>query len=229
MKIRRHALALVLFAVGCATNTGVPPNRNELARLKDTEVRLVTHQRAPFVLMSAAKVGTGALFGIVGGAVAANSMEKAGEQLITDYQLTDPAVTVRDRVAEALQATYGVRTAVADTVPPTDSMTDLTSRFGRETVLDTRTLGWQLIYYPTDWTHHYVIYAGRARILRLSDGKTLWDGRCLAKLPDPAGSRRTMDEYRANDGALLKQKLDEAADGCASQLIAQLNGNAPPG
>jgi hypothetical protein len=50
--------------------------------------------------------------------------------------------------------------------------------------LDTHTLGWQLIDYPADWTHQYLVYAARARLLRLRDGKVLWENRCFRKMPE---------------------------------------------
>lgn len=223
---------VVVAAAGCATNQGVAPNRNELARLREnpsTSVHALSHKPSPFILMSAAKVGTGALFGLIGGAVAANSMEKAGQELIAACSVTDPALTVRDRIAQAMQDAYGVRPTVQivdEEAAVTDSLPHLKQRFNSGIVLDTRTLGWQLIYYPADWGHHFVVYAGRARLLRLDDGKVLWDGRCVQKLPDPKESRRTVDDYRANDGQLLRAKIAEAAEGCATALIAQLNGTA---
>lgn len=227
-------LALATVA-GCATNQGVAPNRAELARLKEdpsTSIHALSHQPSPFVLMSAAKVGTGALFGLIGGAVAANSMQKAGEELIAEYGVADPALTLRDRIAQAMHDAYGVKATIHP--PPdraaaaTDSLPELKQRFNSGIVLDTRTLGWQLVYYPADWGHHFVVYAGRARLLRLDDGKVLWDGRCVQRLPDPKESRRGVDDYRANGGELLRAKIGEAAEGCATALIAQLNGTAPP-
>jgi hypothetical protein len=219
----RFALGLAaLIVAGCATTGGVAPNRAEIAKLKDSaEIRAVTYTPAPFVLMSAGKVATGSLFGIVGGAVAANSMQKAGQALIAEYSVADPAAGIRDRLAGAMESHFGLRATAAE-APATDAIPDLKTKFGDGAVLDTRTLGWQLIYYPSDWSHHYLVYAGRGRLLRLSDGKVLWEGKCFRKLPDEKGSRKTVDDYRANDGALLKQKVQEAADGCATELLAQL-------
>ena len=78
-------------------------------------------------------------------------------------------------------------------------------------------------YYSGDWSHHFLIYTVRARLLRLSDGKVLWEGHCERKLTDSKENRRTVDQYRANNGELLKQKVQEAGSGCADQLIAGLS------
>ena len=217
-------LSLTVLFLGCATGGGVAPNRNEISKLKGSaEVRAITYTPAPFVLMSAGKVAAGSLFGIVGGAVAGNSMTKAGQELIATYGVTDPAIDVRERLAQTLANDFGLQ-PTPDTAPATDSVAELKARFRDGAVLDTRTMGWQLIYYPADWGHHYLIYGGRARLLRLSDGKVLWEGKCFRKLPDAKGSRRTVDEYRANNGELLKQRMGQATSGCAEELIAHLGG-----
>ncbi len=229
MATKQWFVPLLILASGCASTGGVAPNRNEIARLKEstTEVHAITYAPAPFTLLSAGKVAGGSLFGIVGGAVAANSMQKAGQELITTYNVSDPAIAVRERLAATLASEFGLQSTV-DTAPASDALPELKGRFGNSVVLDTRTINWQLLYYPTDWTHHHLAYAGRARLLRLSDGKVLWLGKCTRSLPDPKGSRRTVDDYRANNGELLKQKVQELSSACTDELIAQLAGRPVP-
>lgn len=220
--MKKLAIAALLLGTACATST-VAPKRAEIEKLKDAEVRAVTFPPAPFVLASAGKAAAGGLFGMIGGAVAANSMQRAGEELIDTYDVPDPALSVRERLASALTEGFGVRVA-PDTAPAGDTPGELKAKFGDATVLDTQTIGWQLVYYGSDWTHHYLVYAGHARLLRLSDRKVLWENRCFVRLPDPKGSRRQVDDYRANNGELLKQKAEEAANTCANELIAHLRG-----
>lgn len=213
--------ALLLFGAACATNPGVVPSRAEVVKLSEGEVRAVTHEPAPFVLASGAKAAVGGLFGIVGGVIAANSMQRAGQAMVAEYSVPDPSLAVRERLAAALSEQFSLR-VTPDTAPVGDSVAELRTKFGSGAVLDTRTLNWQLLYYASDPRHHYLLYAGRARLVRLSDNKVLWQNRCLIKLQDPKGSRPTVDEYRAGNGELLKQKVQEAANRCADQLIAHL-------
>jgi hypothetical protein len=220
--MKKFAVAVLLLATGCATTT-VAPKRAEIEKLKDAEVRAVTFAPAPFVLASAGKAAAGGLFGMIGGAVAGASMQRAGEEMIDTYAVPDPAIAVRERLAGALTDEFGLR-LTTDTAPAGDTAAELKAKFGDATVLDTQTIGWQLVYYGSDWTHHYLVYAGRGRLLRLSDRKVLWEDRCFIRLPDPKGSRRKVDDYRANNGELLKQKAQEAADACANELIAHLRG-----
>lgn len=213
--------ALLLFGTACATNSGVVPRRADVAKLSEGEVRAVTYEPAPFFLASAGKAAAGGLFGLVGGAIAANSMQRAGQAMVAEYSVPDPALTLRERLAAAVSEQFGLR-VTPETAPVDDAVPALRARFGSGAVLDTRTLGWQLVYYPSDWRHHHVSYVGRARLVRLSDNKVLWQKGCFIKLQDPKGSRRTVDEYRASNGELLKQKVQEAANRCADELIAHL-------
>ena len=229
MRLTALLCSALLLLVGCATGGGVAADRGEIAKLsapQPADVRAITYTPAPFVLASAGKIATGALFGIVGSAVAANSMQTAGEQMIATLGVADPAVVVRERLAATMTTTFGLH-PTADTAPTSDALADLKSRFGASgAVLDTRTMGWQLIYYPADWGHFYLIYGGRARLTRLSDGKVLWEDRCVRKFPEEKPNRHTADDYRANNGELLKQRTQEAASGCADEMIARLEGRA---
>lgn len=217
--MKKFIIAVLLFATGCASSK-IAPNRAEIAKLQD--VRAVTYEPAPFVLASAGKIAAGSLFGMIGGAVAGASMQKAGEELITTYAVPDPAIAVREQLSAALSEQFNLQ-ATPDTPPATDMTAHLQTKFGKEgAVLDTHTVNWQLLYYPSDWSHHFLYYAARARLVRLRDGKVLWQNYCVRQLRDPKESRNQVDDYRANDGALLKQKAQEAADGCAAELIAHL-------
>ena len=227
MKTNTGSLYLVgaLLLAGCASTGTLGPNRSELARMKETEaaeIRAITHAPAEFELLSAKKAAAGGLFGIVGAAAAGNSMQKAGQEMITTYRVVDPSIMVREKIAVAFANEFGIKSA-PDSAPTSDDLGALKGRFGEATILDTRTRNWRLSYYPGDWSHHFLAYSVRARLLRLSDGKVLWEGQCVRKLTDAKGARRTVDQFRANDGELLKQKMQEAGSGCADELIAGLS------
>lgn len=214
-----------LFLAGCASTGGIAPNRAEISRMKDSDVaetRAITYAPADFELLSAKKAAIGGMFGILGAVASANSMQKAGQEMITAYAVVDPSIIVRERLAEALTSEFGVK-ASSDSAPTSDDLTVLKGRFGSATILDTKTKNWRLSYYPGDWSHHFLIYTVRARLLRLSDGKVLWEAHCVRKLTDSNDSRRTVDQYRANNGELLKQKVQEAGGACADELIAGLS------
>lgn len=214
-----------MLLVGCASTGGIAANHGEIARLKNegpADTRAITYAPVGFELLSAKKAAAGSLFGIIGAVTSVNSMQKAGQEMIAAYAVADPSITVRESLETALVSEFGVKTS-RDSAPATDDINVLKSRFGGATVLDTKTTSWRLSYYPGDWSHHFLIYSVRARLLRLSDGQVLWEGHCLRKLTDDKGNRRTVEQYRANNGELLKLKMQEAGGGCSNELIAGLS------
>ena len=220
----------VLVLAGCASTGGIALNRGEISRMKDSgtaEIRAITYAPPAFELLSAKKVAAGSLFGIFGAVASANSMQKAGQEMIAAYSIADPSITVREKLADALASEFGLKSS-ADSAPATEDLTALQGRFGSGAILDTRTIAWRLVYYPKDWSHHFLVYTVRARLRRLSDGKVLWQGKCVRKLTDSKDSRRTIDQFRVNNGELLKQKAQEAGGGCADELIAGLSVKATP-
>jgi hypothetical protein len=104
-----------------------------------------------------------------------------------------------------------------------DAVEALQKAFGNGVVLDFKTRLWGLSSAPMRFSTYQVSYAVRARMLRLSDGKTLWQGYC-EHLGSDAQWRASFDEFTANSGALLKQKLAETAASCGKELVAQFSG-----
>jgi len=64
-----------------------------------------------------------------------------------------------------------------------------------------------------------VLYGVRARMLFTSENRVLWLGYCFY---DGKDSMATMDQLKANSGALLREKMTEAASSCAKTLGDQL-------
>ena len=229
MKRAVSLLTLIVPVLGCASRAGIGPNRTEILTLKNSgaaEIHAITYSPAPFTLLSAGKVAAGSLFGIVGGAASASSMEQAGQKLIATLGIEDPAMAVRVRLGAAMNSEFGLQVKT-DSAPPSDELDGLKTQFGESTVLETRTMGWALTYYPGDWSHHFLVYTGRARLRRLKDGERLWESYCTRRLQDEKGKHRTVDEYKANNGELLKQRMLEATSGCIDEMLAQLTKQPP--
>jgi hypothetical protein len=75
----------------------------------------------------------------------------------------------------------------------------------------------QLVWAWPPWSRYAVEYAAEARLLDVGGGRALWAGRCLIEGRKVGGST-SWDDLRADDGALLEAKLNEAADACAAAL-----------
>jgi hypothetical protein len=95
-------------------------------------------------------------------------------------------------------------------------------------VLDFRTTSWGVGNMrgggeprPEDpmYTHHFV----RARLVRLSDGKTLWSAVCGLR-GYPGDETVQLKQLTADGGVVLRQKLTAAADRCSDELVEFFQG-----
>jgi hypothetical protein len=90
----------------------------------------------------------------------------------------------------------------------------------------------QLVWAWPPWSRYAVEYAAEARLLDVGGGRALWAGRCLIEGRKVGGST-SWDDLRADDGALLEAKLNEAADarggarGRADRGPSRAGGHAP--
>ncbi len=71
--------------------------------------------------------------------------------------------------------------------------------------------------WPLDFQHYIVEYMGRVTIYDVKESKQLFEGRCFVftKRNQPLP---THDEMFANNGAILKTFIGQAADDCVAQL-----------
>jgi hypothetical protein len=145
--------------------------------------------------------------------------EAAGDKMTKEYGLADPAAVVQERFVAALGQDPGISNIQGvEETPGTDDMAELRRVAGQGLVFDFKTTQWMLYYYPTDWSHYRIAYSARGRLVRLADSTVMWQGTCEVIGQAPASSP-TMDALTANNGALLKAKINEAAEACAQQLI----------
>jgi len=99
-----------------------------------------------------------------------------------------------------------------------DDLESLGKRFGGAAILDFKTDSWRLEPGPMTASLR-VLYGVRARMLFTSENRVLWQGYCFY---DGKDSLATMDQLKANSGALLREKMTEAASSCAKTLGDQL-------
>lgn len=169
-------------------------------------------------------VGGGGGGGALGAVLSMGLYESAGDKMANEYALKDPALRLQSRFLTSLEKDTGSKESrIVQEPPGGESIEELKRTFGKGMVLDFKTTQWLLFYYPTDWSHYRIAYSARGRLVRLEEPKIIWQGTCEVIGQDPKTSP-TMDELVANNGALLKQKINEAADACAEQLWDHFSG-----
>jgi ABC-type uncharacterized transport system auxiliary subunit len=206
-KVLSIAASIVLLA-GCAGRQVQLAPKDRIALAGEPHVHAVHHAtpRTFGVESSGYTAAAVLLTPLVGAAMALE-----GRALQRDLKLEDPVVRVRDRLASAFQASFKLgNLRIVPQAAQADDLEALKKQFQTGVVLDVRTAGWGI-------DNDRAKYSGRARLVRLSDSTILWQGTCkvVAGKDQPSPGREALV---ANEGAMLKAKLLEAADGCADQL-----------
>jgi hypothetical protein len=212
-----------LFASACAP-AFVPLDREEMARLKsEPEIRVVTYQPPRFLFqMPGGPFGAGAsgMFNpAIGGFVGGMAGDPRSQVFAIDSPLEDPATQVRNIFIKGVANQLDVaRLIQAGEPPPDDDAQTLQKKFGGGIVLDFKTDTWGVLSGPMITAPYQLVYMGRSRLLRLSDGRVLWQAQCRYDGRDPGAN---LDQFKVNSTPVLKEKFAEAAESCAKQLLAQ--------
>lgn len=167
------------------------------------------------------ELGGAALMGL-GLEIYGESLSRSsGAQMIKDYSLEDPILAVKEQFILYLVFNSDSKNIRFVQEPlRSDNINDLKKISGDGMVIDFKTIHIGLSYFLTYWGRYRIDYLVRARLIHLEDSKILWQGVCSYVGKDPKNSP-TMDELAADNGALLKAKINEATDICAKELINQ--------
>jgi hypothetical protein len=213
-----HALLLALALFAACAPAFVALDRAELARLKGEPIRVVTYQPPRFLYQApVSQFGAGGVFNpVTGGFSGGAAGDPRAQVFAIDTSLEDPALRVKDIFIKgaADQLDTARLTDTPETLADDDAQT-LQKKFGAGAVLDFKTESWGLLASLLVSTPHQMIYAARGRLVRLSDGRVLWQGQCRYDA--------YLDQFRANSTPALKEKFTDAAESCAKQLLAQFS------
>lgn len=212
-KVLWSAVSVALLA-GCAGQQVHLAQEDRLSLLAQPQIHAVHHRPIGFRVESTGYTTATMLVGpFISVAVAASE----AADLQRDLRLEDPAARVKHRLADALQAQ--LKLANVRMVPEPvlfDDVELLKEKFQSGVVLDVATTQWGI-------DNNRAKYLGRGRLVRLADKSVLWEGTCKVVVgADKPSPKR--EELVADEGALLKAHLREAADGCADQLAGWVVG-----
>lgn len=86
-------------------------------------------------------------------------------------------------------------------------------------LLEFASLNWSIGYFPTDWSHYRILYLAQASLLDPEKREDVWFGKC--KVEDDLEKKTSLEALTADGAALLKERLDKAAQTCAETLWEQ--------
>jgi hypothetical protein len=214
-----------LISYNCiAASTFISSKSRELLKTQQEEIIAVHYPPPSFAVLSFGKIMVAGLFGVVGGVAAGISAISEGNKVKAEHQLEDPAFEVEKQFSSSLSTdgNIGGSVRVVEEVFPSDRyIKNLKRQFGSGLLIDFKTTDWGVIYYLSASDHYRLAYSLRARLMNMNDSKKLWEGNCHYLEDEASESRPTLEELKANDGELLKQKLHQAADFCSRDLKDQ--------
>ncbi|MDR7100717.1 hypothetical protein J2X04_003098 [Lysobacter niabensis] len=204
------ALMAATFSVA-AKDKLIPLADADAALLKDKTVALTVHPRPSFSAMTAGK----ASFGLLGAA----AMISAGNKLVDENHVQDPAEILRANLSAALHDIHGVTVLAPDTAPTKASKPKELAALHPEAdyVLDVRSGGWMYAYYPTKWGTYWVGYSVQVQLVDTKTGRQVSNAACNAHTRDNANPP-SLDQLHADQAKLLKAVTTSLGWTCVQTL-----------
>ena len=194
--------AIAAMLVGCAP---VPTKSiNSTAGLQGKRLAVTSHPIADFSAGTAGK----AMFAH---GRCQSTMIHAGNEMVRQDQIEDPAIRIGQRLSTDLAKTQGVIVLPPNgLVASSDDPAALIKTYpGADLLLDVKTYAWSYVYYPTKWGSYRVNVDANVRLLDGKTGEVIAQQTCKIDPTDP-NNPPSLDALRANQSALLKQLLHES-------------------
>lgn len=205
MKAIPFALSVALLA-GCA-GQNVRFSEDNRKLLTTQPVHAVHLQPLGFAVESTGRTVAAVFFG----PLLAVAYAAEGGELHGGLGLEDPALRVKEHLLSALEKEYQIPNLTRVAQPGARFAVEPVYEGVSGVIFEVRTTHWGI-------DNNRAKYSAGVRVLRLSDRETIWDATCDQVISGKDKPSPTIDELRADNGALLKANLNDAADVCAAQL-----------
>lgn len=208
-------LCAAVLTTGCVSVNNRPLADSSAASLSGAEIAQTTRERPSFSAMTAGK----AAFGLLGAA----AMISAGNAVVTDNDIKDPAGKIGEALVVALAEKHGAKPSDARVSATSGKASEIVRDAPSSTrfVLDVQTINWSYGYFPTDWNSYRVIYSAKAQLIERSSGTVVAEGFC-SRVPEESDDAPSHDALLADGAAVLKRELDLATESCISTLKATM-------
>lgn len=208
-------VALLLFLGACASTQNVAVAPSVLDTLDGQSVVLIQRETPSFVAMTSGK-GMFAVAG-VGAAVA------AGNKLVRENEIADPAMSISRSLAESLANGYGVAVNGESALATSDDVGSIAELArGSDYALDVATQGWSYIYDGFSFGDYFVGYSSKVRLIDVSTSEVVSSGMCAYDAKKMGKAPVSHEELVADNAAYIKQELSEATDLCVREFAANL-------
>lgn len=205
------AVLLSSALAGCVSTKTVGIAPNALAQYRGATVTVAHREKGGFIAQTAGK----AMFGAIG----AVAMIHAGNELIRDDQVPDPAVSIGQALESDLAGQDGLKTV--DTTVSTDTLdiSKLASQYkDADLLVDVVTTYWGIVYFPTNWSHYKLLYSVKLRLIDTKQAKLIAEGFCTRKQETSPEAAPTKAQLLDNQAAGLKKELADAGSYCTEEF-----------
>lgn len=215
--------ALLAILQGCAgANIAISPE--DRASLRNAPVIHVVQYQSPALdLMTPRSVAGGGLITSMTGSAELPS----GASLQRAFGLPDAASALTGQFVQKLTTEGRLANLRAEPkplpLPFNEDASHYRGKFPNGLVLEIYALhgaGYQVMHWQT---YNFGLF-GKARLIRVADGKVLWQDMCSVSGQNDDALTLDVTEFEANNGARLKQLIPLSADRCSRVLTDKLLG-----
>ncbi len=219
MKILPLIIAVSLLGA-CAAPQNLAISSDSLVSMRGKSLVLVQRESPSFVAMTSGK-GMFAVAG-VGAAVA------AGNKMVSENRIVDPAMSISRSVAGKLEAQYGLTVSGETELASSDSLTGIAALAdGSDYALDVVTNGWTYIYDGFNFDDYFVGYSSALRLIDVRTAEVVSSGFCGYDAKKAGKAAVAHDTLLADNAAYIKQELADASAICVQEFTANLFSAAP--
>ena len=183
--------------------------------LNGKTVALTVHDRPTFIAMTAGK----ATFAILG----VGAMAVAGNKLVVDNHVADPARIIQTNLANMLRDVDGAQLLAPDATPTkAEKPAEIAATHRKaDYVLDVRSGGWNYAYYPNQWGHYWIGYSVQIQLVDAKSGRQVANAVCNTNT-QANHNPPTREQIEGNGAQLLKDVTTGLGWTCVQLLATQL-------
>ena len=214
MRVLTLVLASALLGA-CASTQNVAVSSDTLATMQGKSLVLIQRESPSFVAMTSGK----GMFAVAGVGAAA----LAGNKMVKENDIVDPAMTISRRLANGLVDEYGVALRGETDAIPTDKVDSLADAANdSDYALDVVTHGWSYMYDGFKMGDYFVGYSSKLRLIDVKSGQVVSSGLCAYDAKKAGKSAVPHDTLLSDNAAYIKKELADATDLCVEQFAANL-------
>jgi hypothetical protein len=205
----------VLCVTGCVSTRTAQIENETVNALRGKTVATTDRPRAGLMAMTRGK----AYFGVLGVA----AMVEAGQSIIKENDIQDPAPIVNHALLLAAEKQYGV--VAATTAPVHIDTTDVSKLVeaanGADVLFDVQQVGAGFRYLPFKYGQYVVESSFKFRIIDVHARKLIAEGFCAQSTKDEP-THPSDDELLADKAARLKATFNAQREQCTNQFATQV-------